>query len=320
MTEQAQNKSEYRKFCAEHQEMPIFLQDWWLDVVCQDGKWEVVLARDKGGNITGVLPYCLTRKLGFSIITMPMLTPYQGVWLNYPKGMEKEVSRHRFQNKTTKTLIDGLPKVAYYAQRHPRTLQNCLPFYWEGYLQTTRYTFALESIPPNLYESLKGSVRTEIAKAEGQLLPVVSSEDAAQFYRMNQKSFARQKEQIPYTLAFLQKLDRALSERQQRRIYFAVDATGKEHAAAYLVWDQSMVYLLMLGADTTLRASGAVKWLIWQGILLAKELGLGFDFEGGMMPNISPVFSAFGAPLQPYHKIYRGGNRLFRLLNSIRNL
>ena len=99
----------------------------------------------------------------------------------------------------------------------------------------------------------------------------------------------------------------------------AKDALGNYHAGMYLLRDQHTVYNLLQGADPQFGSSGAIKYLLWRGVQWAQELQATFDFEGGMMPNIEPVFSAFGGELIPYFKIYKGGNRIFRWLSALKN-
>lgn len=321
MADWPQNKKEYRKFCEQHSEIPLFLHDWWLDVVCTNGQWEVCLAKDKNSEIIGVLPFYQRRYFGFSVIQMPDLTPICGVWLNYPQQLKNNVSKLSFEKKVITELIEQLPKTAYYAQRHPVQLTNWLPFYWKGFRQTTRYTFQLKH-PIELdfvFANLKNNTRHEITKAQ-KILEITETEDIDLFYEINQLTFERQAIKMPYSLHFLKKLDKALSERNQRKIYLAKNNLNNCHAAIYLVWDEGTVYNLMIGADSKFRSSGAVQLLLWQGIQLAASKNRIFDFEGSMMPNIEPVFRRFGGELVPYHKIYKTGNLLFSFLNTIKNL
>jgi len=320
MQDWLQNKEDYRNFCRTHGELPVFFQDWWLDVVCQAGSWEVCLAKDKGGNIQGVLPFYKIRKFGLMMIKMPDLTPYLGLWLKYPAKQEKQEAVHRFQKKVTRALIEQLPEVAYYTQDHPPTLENCLPFIWKGFQQTTRFSYCLDtSIGIDaLFDNLKGSVRTEIRKAEKEI-KIFESEDLKAFYELQTKSFVRQGLKVPYTFAFLQSIDKVLHQNQRRQLLIAKDEQGNSHAAIYLLWDDQKVYNLLQGADPGFGDSGAIKLLLWEGIKLAHRRQATFDFEGGMMPNIEAVFSSFGGKLQPYFKIYKGGSRLFRFLSILRN-
>ena len=78
----SKNKVDYIKLCETETSVPIFMQSWWLDAVCNDGvSWDVALARDKTGNITAALCFCEKRKWGFKKITMPHLTQFTGVWM-----------------------------------------------------------------------------------------------------------------------------------------------------------------------------------------------------------------------------------------------
>lgn len=316
----SQNKQEYRAFCGLHPELPLFMQDWWLDVVCKD-QWEVVLSKSKGGTINGVLPFHLTKYGVWKVIKMPPLTPYMGVWINYPANMSKVESRYRLENKVINNLIVQMPKVAYYAQRHPTKLQNHLSFHWQGFRQTSFYTFIIpaNSTIDRQLEKVKSSVRNELRRAK-EILTVESSEDLALFYKLNQQSFERQSLSVPYDLNFLSQLDKVLVANNRRKIFIARDQEGRVHAGIYLVWDEATVYNLMIGAHTDLRTSGAVQLLLWEGIQLALHKSCNFDFEGGMMPNIEGIFRAFGGELVSYHKIYKGGNMVFRLMSALRNV
>ena len=314
----SQSKEEYRVFCQRTQGLPLFMQDWWLDIVC-DHNWEVALYKDKGKNIVGVLPYFLNSYWGWKVITIPTLTPYMGVWIDYPANSIKLESKYRLEKKVVTALSKQLPKVAYYAQRHPISFKNHLPFHWQNYQQTSFYTFIIyKEAFANCYSNFKSSVRNEIQRAK-EVLTIEELDDLELFYDLNKQSFHRQKVKIPYTLSFLQQIDEALKSRNQRIMYVAKDKDGHPHAAIYFVWDDDTMYNLMIGADTKLRSSGAVQLLLWTGIQLAKEKSLNFDFEGGMMPNIESVFRAFGGEMVGYHKIYKGGNLPFRLISGIKN-
>ncbi len=315
----SQNKEEYRVFCQSTLQLPLFMQDWWLDIVCGDS-WEVALFKDNGGNILGVLPYFLSAHWGLKVIKMPALTPYMGIWIDYPANLTKLESKYRLEKKVATELIKQLPKVAYYAQRHTTLFKSHLPFHWQGYQQTNFYTFIIyKEALANASFNFKSSIRNEIQRAE-KIVTITETDDLDLFYELNKQSFQRQKIEIPYTLSFLQKLDGALKSRDRKIIYIAKDKEGYSHAAIYLVWDDDTMYSLMIGANTKLRSSGAVQLLLWNGIQLAIEKNLNFDFEGGMMANIENIFRAFGGKMVPYHKIYKGGNLFFRLISALRSV
>ena len=41
------DKEQYREFCANEPSVPIFSSDWWLDCVCGENKWDVLLYKNK---------------------------------------------------------------------------------------------------------------------------------------------------------------------------------------------------------------------------------------------------------------------------------
>jgi Acetyltransferase (GNAT) domain len=319
MIDWAQNKKEYRKFCEQHAEMPVFLQDWWLDVVCTKGDWNVCLAKNKNNEINGILPFYLSRYFGFKVIKMPDLTPYCGIWLNYP-GYLNEYSKNSFEKKVIGDLINQLPGTAYYTQNHPVQLTNWLPYYWKGFKQTTRFTYQIKNLIDLdfININIKNNTRNEILKAK-KVLKVTETEDLELFYRINKLTFDRQSKQVPYTLHFLETLDKVLTNKNQRKIFVAKDNLENYHAVIYLIWDDKTVYNWLLGADSKHRKSGAVQLLLWEGIRFAAFKNCNFDFEGSMMPKVEPVFCRFGGKLTPYHKIYKGGNGLFQFLSGIIN-
>ncbi|MEM1321918.1 MAG: GNAT family N-acetyltransferase [Bacteroidota bacterium] len=311
----ANNKEQYRKLCTARQELPLFFQDWWLDVCCGPKQWDVALAKDKAGHVLGIMPWFLGRNKGLKMLYMPPLTPYLGPWFFYPSGLKRQ---HSFEKKVIAALVEQLPDCAFFFQDCTLGFDNWLPFYWKGYKQTTRYTYVFDDLSDldAIFLGLNSSVRNKIRKAEKQLT-ITTVEDIEIFYQLNQKTFARQQMDAPHSLAFLRKLDKALEERAQRYIYIAKDAEGQAHAGLYLTWDRHTAYNLMLGADTQLRTSGAVQLLLWRAIQEAARRCLRFDFEGSMLPSVESLFRSFGARQQPYFRLYKGRNRLMLLLKDL---
>jgi len=310
----SKNKQDYRNLCQKQQNIPLFMQDWWLDVLCGEEAWEVLMARNKDGSVKGAWPYYTTRRLFWSVIRPPALSPYGGIWFNYPPNLS---GKEAFEKKVINELVKELPKVAFLIQDFASSFSNWLPFYWKNFRQTTFYTYRIEKPweSEKVFNNFESSVRNKVRKAQQQL--EVREGSLEEFYLLNQQTFQHQGMAMPYSIDLLKKLDTALALRQQRRIFVARDQEGRNHAALYLVWDQQTAYNLMLGASPALRASGAVQLLMWEAIQLAGEMRLGFDFEGSMLPSIEPLFRSFGAEQQPYFRIYKSSNRLFYLAKEL---
>ena len=308
------NKQDYRNLCEKYQNIPLFIQDWWLDVLCGEETWEVLMARNKDGSVRGAWPYWSTRRLFWSIIRPPALSPYGGIWFNYPPNLS---GKDAFEKKVINELLEALPETAFLIQDFKPSWTNWLPFYWKNFRQTTFYTYRIENPweTKKVFDNFESSVRNKIRKAQKQL--VVREGSLEEFYSLNEQTFQRQGMTVPYSMDLLKKLDRALALRKQRHIFIASDQEGRNHAGLYLVWDQQTAYNLMLGANPKLRSSGAVQLLMWEAIQVAGAKRLHFDFEGSMLPAIEPLFRSFGGEQQPYFRIYKASNRLFYLAKEL---
>ena len=118
----------------------------------------------------------------------------------------------------------------------------------------------------------------------------------------------------------MQRHDAALAAHGARQLFRAVDAEGRTHSAAYLVWDRQAAYYHLSGDDPSLRASGAGLLLVWEAIRYSSEvLGLQcFDFEGSMLPGVEQVRVSFGAVQTPYFHVWKYSSRGFRLLERLK--
>lgn len=307
-------KEAYHQFCQETKELPIFFQDWYLDAVCQDGDWEVVMV-EKAGKIVGVLPYYIKQKGPFRYITMPPLTKMMGPFL---------VPKYRTDShaiKISTALIEQLPNVAAYEQLLDYSIDNWLPFYWKGYQQTTRYSYLLDlSNMDRVYENLSADYKNNKIKKAKELVSIVHERPLEDLYQINKMSFDRQGLAIPYDFSLLKRLDTALIQHKAKKMFFAVDQGGQIHAIAYLMWDKKSAYYLLAGDDPDLRKSGAGIYLAWRAIQYSKEvLDLPvFDFQGSMIPSIERVRRQFGAIRQPYFFISKSNSRWFDRLGSLK--
>lgn len=305
------NKDLYKEFCLEAT-VPLFFQPYWLDAACNPGNWDVALYMDKGGAIRGVWPYAIRRLGLWWVSRMPPLTPYLGIWFNYPLGLSNPHKRRAFERRVVSELLEQLPRVAYLKQSFMPNFTDWLPFYWNGFHQYTYYTY--EILPGAsqtvLFQNLKGNVRNKLRKAVARLICELS-ENLAQLYLLVEMSFQRQGLAAPFPYALLQRIDQVLAHQSRRRLYLAKDGQGRPHAGIYLVWDDSRMYNLILGADPDHRQSGAAPFLLWRGIQDAMSMGLIFDFEGSMIEGVEQLFHSFGGRQQPYFSIFKGRNRFF---------
>lgn len=318
----SENKIKYIDFCQNEHNLPIFIKNWWLDAACGAENWDVSLSFDSEGQINGVLPYnkVYLKKI-FSAIVMPELTPHTGIWFKMPHKPNqtlKPLSENTIKKEILTTLIEGLPEMAFYHQKFHFSMTDWLPFYWKNFNGSTHYTYIFDNIGENLtdiFNNFKGSVRTDIRKAEKTLF-IEKSDDLEALYDLVHLSFVRQGMTPSFSFQSLKNIDAAIkAQNENRQILFAKDNSGRIHSAIYVVYDKNSAHYLVGGSDTHLRQSGALPLLIWQAIQDAAALGKSeFNFEGSMLPQIEFAFRNFGATPKPFFRITRQKNRFYEFL------
>lgn len=308
-----ESKQAYRLFCEQEHSLPIFFQDWYLDAACGTANWEVLVI-ERNSKVVAVFPYFFKRKWGFKYLTMPPFVKFMGPYI-LPEYRNLKTSHNILEE-----CIQRLPKLDCIKQNIHYTVQNWLPFHWNGFQQTTRYSYLLnlEELD-TVFTKINRNMRRNIKKAQA-LVSVERGGDLAQFYEINKKSFERQGISIPYSLPQLEKHDAALVKRNARELFFAKDEYGQIHSAAYLIWDKRSSYYHLSGDHPELRQSGAGILLVWEAIQFTKkELGLDvFDFEGSMLKPVEQIRRQFGAKQQPYSYIWKYNSRLFKLIDQLK--
>lgn len=310
----------YRTLCTQEPSIPLFSQAWWLDATAGEGAWSVALV-ERGDVIVAAMPYVERKRYGFTFVGQPALTQTLGPWIGETEG--KSATKLAQHKDWLQALIAQLPPFAHFTQNWHWQVGNWLPFYWKGFKQTTRYTYILHALgdEPTLWQGLQENIRREIKKASNRFnLRVRTDLTVEDFLVLNRLTFARQNMPLPYTEAFVRKLDQACTTRHARKIFIAEDAQGRRHAGVYIVWDSNSAYYLMGGGDPELRNSGATSLCMWEAIKFAATVTQHFDFEGSMIEPIERFFRAFGAQQTPYFTISKTPSRLLRTAMFLRSL
>ena len=162
-----QNKK-IKDFISKSPQGTIFSSPEWLEAV-SPGNWDYLIV-EKKKSITICMPIISIEKYSFSILNMPPLTQSLGVLLPLEEGKYSE-SLSRDMNRINELLAE-LPRFSYFIQRFHPSFKNWLPFYWNGFKQTTRYTYIIEDLTniDNIWDGFRSNIRQEIRKAEKQLV------------------------------------------------------------------------------------------------------------------------------------------------------
>lgn len=311
------NKEKYIDFC-NHNDIPLFIEPWWLDVVCGEDNWNVIIA-EQGGNIFAVFPYFISKERLINIKN-PFLTPRLGPYIKYPDNQLSHRKRS-FEKKVINQIIEQLPKYDYLNVNLEYNFDNLLPFYWNDFTLKVSYSYLLEDIK-NIDKKFNGfasNIRRKIKQAEKKL-QLKTSDDVQVIWDLVSLTFKRQNKKPPYSFALLKDLDKELKNNNRRSIYFAEDENGNVHSAIYIVFDSKRAYYLIGGSDPDYKKSGASSFLLWNAIKDASKRVDCFDFEGSMIEPIERYFSEFGAIQKPYYGITKIGNKKTRTLLYLKSI
>jgi hypothetical protein len=281
----------------------LFQQPWWLDAVAP-GAWDAAVVTNDG-EIVGRLPYVRMRRIGLTILGQPLLTQFLGPWIK--PGTGKVHTRLEHEYEILRGLIAALPQHDVFLQDFHHSITNCLPFYWQGFAQSVRYTYVIEDLDDldAIWHGFRKTVRAHIRKAEQEVV-VRAIDDVEPFIALHRMTYERQGMALPYSADLIRRLDAACSARGVRRILLAEGPDGAPHAAVYLVWDAESAYSLMSGNDPHQRSSGAISLLRWEAIKFAREVTRRFDFEGSMLEPVERFFRAFGGRQIRFARLARG--------------
>jgi hypothetical protein len=210
-------KLEYISFVHENSKLiPVFYHPEWLNAVCGDS-WMALVYKNGSGMIEAVMPLPFVKFLNKYIFKMPKQTQYLGIYFHCMDTLAI-YKKYAKEQEIINYFIEQLPKFLLYKIRFSSDFINHQPFYWKGFKQTNQYSYCLDNIKnhENLFNSFKGSVRTDIRKAEKQL-KIIETDNLETFYEINKLSFHRQKMEIKYSFDLVRKVDDYLKSIDQRR-------------------------------------------------------------------------------------------------------
>ncbi|NRB64268.1 MAG: GNAT family N-acetyltransferase [Saprospiraceae bacterium] len=311
----AKNQQRYRSFCQQnHDDLPLFMMDWYLDAVCTDGYWGASFSSEQEQPI-GAWPWFMKKRFGFQYLAMPLFTKFLGPWIH------PHLSDPRKRITITTELEKQLPKVDCIKTDCHYQFKNWLPLYWNNYQQTTRYSYQIDlnqSIE-DIFSGINRNIRRNIRTAEKKV-DIHTLDDPELFFSINTLSFKRQGISPPYSLNQFLLHDKALQKHDKRKMFIAVDQNNRTHSVAYLIWDNHTAYYHLSGDDPALRDSGSGILMIWHAIQFAHQnLDVStFDFEGSMMKEVGHIRRQFGASSIPYSRIWKYHSKWYKYIDQFK--
>lgn len=291
------NKELYRELCLRTRDLPIFMQDWWMDAVCAGKQWDVLLSYDSNGNIQAAMPYLIRKKAWMKYIVMPQQTQIGGIWIaNDSRDQVTEIC----QDFTRQLENLGL---SYYYQHYPIGSPAVDAMRALGFKTKERVTYRIEDLSDldKVINAFSKNKKRQLQKALS--LHADMSMSVEDFYRFHVQCLQEQGKQISYTREFLLVLHRKTQRLGQSQILSICNADNQVLAAAFLVWDkQSMYYLIPCYAPAH-KDSGAGALLVLEAIKLARQKGVAFDFEGSMIRGVANHYKQFGSTRTIYYGV-----------------
>ena len=276
----SKDKGIFRQLINKH-DLPVYMQDWYMDVVCSAGSWSVYMLLEES-EIHAVWLAGTKSKFGLSYAVNLPLTPYGGLHIVNPSVSQLELN----------TLIAAV------ISDHQFIEQDIHPDHSELFSGSTeaKVTYMLPlSTSEVAWSNMKSGHRRKVRRAEEQFR--VDNTDFSSFRKLLHLSFLSKNREDPYPTAAFIELDKACAKHNSRIILGAYSGQGDLQGAAYFLKDDKYVYYLGGGH---LDNQYSMYLLIWSGIRMAMEQGLAFDFEGSMIPGVAQFFKGFGGCVRSY--------------------
>jgi Acetyltransferase (GNAT) domain len=276
----------------------VFCRSWWLRALPGDVR---MLGCFRGGNLAAGIPLYFEHWLKLTFCRMPKLVHTWGVVMQPAKGKTSTLNSREME--ILAVFAKTLAKQRYFAQSFHPSLSNWLPFYWEGFRQTTHFGYVLELTDrQRIWDGMASNVRQNIRKAEKMGMTIIPC-DSKTVAAAAEKTFHAQHKPLPYSYEYVDRLYSAAEQNDSGACFSAVDQKGRVHGGIFLVWDWKRAYFVAGGTDPELRTSGAYSMLLWHAFNFLLERAAVFDFAGSVVEGIENFFRHFGAKLVPYNRI-----------------
>ena len=309
------NKEIYRDFCQNTPELPIFMQDWWLDAVCAGKQWDVLLCVESADGshvlsvgeqdvqrerIVAVLPYLIRKRAWMRYIIMPQMTQIGGAWLR--EDVAHDVQKVEAIGQTLVQQLSAL-QLDYYYQHYPIDSPLVEYLRLQGFKVKERVTYRIEDL-----SNLDAVINAFSKNKKRQLQKALSLHadynlNIEDFYRFHMDCLHQQGKAISYSREFLLVLERKTKRLSQSQVLAIRNADEQLLAAAFLVWDKHSMYYLIPCYSPLHKDSGAGALLVLEAIKLARKLGVAFDFEGSMIRGVAQHYKQFGSTPTTYYSV-----------------
>jgi hypothetical protein len=305
------DKDLYIRICKENKGVPVFMQPWWLDVVCE--QWDAVVAK-KGDHISGIWAFPVEQKMGITMLRTPMLTPYLGPHIFTPPDV-KESRLDRFEYETIADLMKQLPAAKVWHLAIQPGIKQVGIFRQYKLRPEVQQTFllTLSDDEATLLANMKDTARRNIKQAEKELTVTSSSDHLSRLFEFHERTLSKKGRSLPYTVEHLKKIMDACHANDAGKLWVAKD-DDEIQAIVWQVWDNNCSYYFMGGQNPGAGSYKATSLLLWHAIKEARRRGhTTFDLEGSMDEGVERFFRNFGGDRALYIVLHKNDSLLWKL-------
>jgi hypothetical protein len=275
----------------------IYSKSFYLKSVGYPFKIGVV---EENGEVIGGI---VLAKNEVGVLSNPLFVKYLGVL--YAVDVEKSGKGRDLKYKIDREIISNMGGGKIWSYSFHPNFKNWLNFYWNGYKQTTRYTYQIDfSKTPDFRMNYGGNVKGHFKTARKHNL-IIDDIDFEKFAEVNAKTYEGQSKRAPYSKKKLITVLYNLAEHNCLYAKAVKDCEGNVHSVAAVVYDRRSANLILNGTDPAYKQFSGNTLLIDHMIDFAgKNCGI-FDFEGSMHERIEKFYRDFGGNITSYCFIYK---------------
>lgn len=245
----------------------------------------------KGEELVGGMAFFVDDEACCSGGARTPLTPFQGILVCPPRGM-KAVNVLSLQTEVAEVLIDSLDEFLEVEVANHYTFHDVRPFIWEGFNQSVRYTFIVDT--RNLidtWENMEKDTRNMVNKAE-KTTHVMFPRNIDAFDTLYSKTFNRKGIERPISKEFMNRMIRFIDSH-----ICMIYQEDTPLAGAVFIRDSKRAYYILGASEKT--DTGAPYKALWQSMKLCERDEV--DLVGCNAPAIAHFKKGFGGRLEPYY-------------------
>jgi hypothetical protein len=293
------NSQQWDNLLAQSPQSSLYAFSWYLDIVSPN--WAALIAL-QGNDYQVVMPLPIAKNFGMAYIKQPLFCQQLGIF-------SKNTS---IEQATMESFVAKVLQHFSYIASYHFNIQNPISFPLAAKAheqkQEIYYTHLVslekdkETLQNNYNADRKMNLKRGLKTLETGTTSIKQSLDIASLSAMFAQEVAHKIKggvaKNAYNL--LEKLFKALIERNLATLYYTVNELGQQESGALFAVDkQKIIYLFNAGFEEFRKKNG--RTLLLDKVLTenANQKKL-FDFESPEVPNIASFYASFGAEIVPF--------------------